>query len=260
MPLPMVLGLGATAGGAAAGGGIAATLAGLASHPLWGPILASFGTNLASKFLSPETAYEKGAQQQMQAGLSVLPELQRAAAGLPTAASKGIIRQVRQEGTRQQQAYATSARKAGMLGGVPGGSTPYRAEQGRIQSDVRQIMGQRLGTAQLAAQQQLSSMISPGIAATERQGIYREASETESMSALARWLQHYNTNKENPQYQEFMDLIKQSIRQSLQPVEASAPVQPYTGTAPRPSPYPAAPTPSPSPLYSPPMESGPYYG
>lgn len=220
---PVASGLGLS--GAAAGAGIWGTLSGMAASPLWGPLMAMGGTSLLERFLSPQTAYEKASGQMMQAGMSILPELQRQAAGLPTAVSKNIIRQVRQAGTRQQQAYATSARRGGMLGQLPGGSTPYRVQQGRIQGDIRQVMGQRLSEAQLAAQGQLAGFAQGGMRAAERQGIYREESGAIMMRSLGRWMQQYSANKGNPRYERAMQIILESINQAGQPAQVAAPAR-----------------------------------
>lgn len=196
--------------GSAAGlssGGVMGTLAGLAAHPLWGSLMAMGGYRILEGILSPKTPYERAAERQMQAGLSVIPELQKQARGEPTAASRAVVQQVRQEGQRQQQSYATSARKAGMLGSTPGGQPSYRAETGRIQSDVRQVMGQRLGQAQLAAQQQLAGFLQPGIQSTERQDIYRDVQEEKTLAGIGRWMQRYYDNKGDPRWEEMKNFL-----------------------------------------------------
>jgi hypothetical protein len=189
--------------------------------------MAIAGGKLISGIFGGESDYEKAAKQQIQAGLGVLPELQRAAAGLPTASSRNIMAQVRQEGTRQRQGYATAARRAGTLGQLPGGSQPFRSESARQQDANRAIMTQRLGQYQAQAAQTLAGQITPGLQAGQRQEALREQEEGMTMVALARFMQYASGNQGDPQTQELLDDIKKLVKQSLEPFRpAAAPVTP----------------------------------
>lgn len=230
---------GAIAGAGAAGGaGILATLGGLAASPIFGPLMSIAGGKLISGLFGGQSDYERAAQQQMQAGLSVLPELQRAAAGLPTASSRNIMAQVRQEGTRQRQAFSASARQAGTLGQLPGGSQPFRSETARQQETNRAIMAQRLGAFQTSAMQTLTGQITPGIQAGQRQEALRQQEEGMTMVALARFMRYAAGNKAEPETQELLELAKELARRSLEalapaPIPATPPSSQFTIPPPR---------------------------
>lgn len=174
MPLPALAAIpflsGATAGGAVAGGaggaGIAGILGGLLTDPVWGALAAELGTGAINKFLgfggaSPE---EQANKQRLDAATSAIPDLRRAAAGLPTASSNALMRQVRREGTAFQQSAAASARGAGQLGGTPQGGSIFRAQSERIQGAETEALAQRLGQHQMQAQQLLLGQLQPAIA------------------------------------------------------------------------------------------------
>lgn len=207
------------AGAGAGAGGIAALLGNLAGHPLWGPLMAQAGGSLLNQFINPPSAAEKATGKMMQASVDALPMLQRAAAGLPTAATKNIQRQVRQEGQRFGQSYAASARKGGMLGALPGGSTPYRAGLGRIESDVQAATAQQLGTAQQAALSQLTGLGTAAGGLSLGQETLRFQRETQMMEGLADWLEDFHKNEEDPQYKEAYDLVSMIIKQAYEQVK-----------------------------------------
>lgn len=145
--------------------GALAVLGKLATDPVWGSLLAQMGTGLVNRFLGlgGQAPYEEANQARLQAGMSALPELQRAAAGLPTASSDALMRQVRREGTAMQQSMAASARGSGMLGGTPQGGPIYRAQSERIQAANQEALAQRLGQHQMQAQQTLMGQLQPAI-------------------------------------------------------------------------------------------------
>jgi len=225
MPLPALAALpflsGATAGGAVAGGaaaggaigagGIAATLGGLLTDPIWGALIAELGTGAVNRFLgfggpSPE---EQANQQRLQAAQSVFPDLQRAAAGLPTAGSNAITRQVRREGTSFQQSAAASARGAGQLGGAPQGGSIFRAQSERIQAGQQEALAQRLGQHQQSAQQLLLGQLQPAIQTGNQ--FARQDLEDEGFvkGALGRLGRKFADNPNDKLVNEFIDFLKE---------------------------------------------------
>jgi len=168
MPLAQALQFGARAGAVAANvaaPGVGSVLAGLLTDPVWGAIAAELGLGAAGKFLGlgGQSDIEQANQQRLQAAQSVFPDLRRAAAGLPTASSNNISRQVRREGTAMQQSMAASARGAGQLGGTPQGGSAFRAQSERIHVGQQEALSQRLGQHQIAAQQLLLGQLQPAI-------------------------------------------------------------------------------------------------
>ena len=171
MPLSDFMNFGNRAGTAktfaneAAEPGLGSVLAGLLTDPVWGSIAAELGTGLVSGFLglggqSPE---EQANQQRLQAAQSALPGLRRAAAGMSTASSNAITRQVRREGTGMQQSMAASARGAGFLGGTPQGGNLFRAQSDRVHAAQTEALSQRLGQHQQSAQALLMGQLQPAI-------------------------------------------------------------------------------------------------
>jgi len=191
---------------------VPAILAKLAADPVWGALLAEFGTGIIGGLLGGgrEAPYERASAAQLRAGEGVLADLQRASAGLPTAASRAITRQVQREGTAMQQSMAASARRAGHLG-MPSGTTPFRAQSERMQVGQQEALTQRLGQQQLGAQQMLYSGLGPAI---ERQaGFQRQGLQTEMYvkGALGRLGRYYKENPEDEQVNRLLKLLEQLI-------------------------------------------------
>jgi len=205
--------------GAGMGGGV---LASLMAHPLWGNVISQIGGTALQGILGTELPYGQYAQEQLQAISGMLPELQQAAAGQPTAASKAIKEQVKTEGRGFQQSYAQGARKAGMVGGLPGGTTPYRAQQGRVQAATEGAMIQRLGQYQQGAQQTLAGMAPT---AFQHAGI-QEMTDMKSREAMMGFMGDFNKtyfdNQYDPQYRKMIDFLEkyyfQTAGTSLRPV------------------------------------------
>lgn len=204
------------AAGLSAGSG-AGVLAGLMKHPLWSAVLSQIGGNLLGNILGPELPYGDYSREQLQAVNAMLPDLSRAAQGAPTAASKAITEQVKSETNRAQQAYAAGARRAGTVGGLPGGTAPYRAQQGRAQVAGQQALSQRLGQAQMAAQQTLASLSPTAMQHTGIQEKTQRDAMNEFMGAMAEFNRGFVGNEYDPQFQEMMSFLKQYLFESLQP-------------------------------------------
>ncbi len=194
--------------GLSAGGSqLGMTLGSLMGHPLWGAIIGNIGSSLLSRIFGPQLPYGQYGEEQAQAMSAMLPELRTAAAGQPTAGSRAIRAQVRTEGTQMQQSYATGARRRGMVGGLPGGTAPYAAQQGRVQAATQAEMIQRLGQYQTSAQQTLAG-IQPS--AMQHLGISQQADVEDrnaTMAALGRFSTYYGANRNNPQAQEMMQFL-----------------------------------------------------
>jgi len=209
MPQPTIPRVGPPSLPSAFGTQAGSTIGMLMGHPLWGAIIGNIGSSLLQRIMGPELPYGQYAEEQMGAINSMLPELRSAAQGLPTAGSRAIQDQVRAEGNRQQQSYAQGARQRGMVGGLPGGTTPYAAQQGRVQAATQSAMTQQLGQHQIAAQQTLAGM-SP--TAMQHMGVTQLADQQARgniMSALGRFSGEFMNNRNNPQYQEMMAFLRE---------------------------------------------------
>lgn len=189
-------------------GAILPILGSLMSDPVFGAIFAEMGTGLVNKFLGlggGNEPFEQASRQQLEAAQAALPDIRRAAAGLPTASSRAIMRQVQREGTGMQQSLAASARQKGQLGG-PAGSTPFRAQSERIMAAQQEGLIQRLGQHQTAAQGQLASMLSPAIgreAGFQQQRLGQKAKVFGTLGRLGRSMQ-----EGDPQAVRLTELLK----------------------------------------------------
>lgn len=189
-----------------------AILAKLATDPVWGALLAEFGTGIISGLLGGggEAPFERASAAQLRAGEGVLSDLQRASSGLPTAAGRAITRQVQREGTAMQQSLAASSRRAGHLG-TPSGTSPFRAQSERIQAGQQEALIQRLGQHQMGAQQMLLSGLQPAI--QTQAGFQRQGQQTEQFvkGALGRLGRHLREDPEDEQTNRLLKLLEQLI-------------------------------------------------
>jgi hypothetical protein len=129
--------------------------------PITQAILAQVGGQIVGSLfesISGPSAVEQAIGQQLGIGQTLIPQLQAQAAGRPTAATQAQMGQLRQQGTRMQQSYAASAQRQGIAG-----TTPARAQQGRLQAATLQGMAGVLGQAQVSAQQQLGGLYGQGL-------------------------------------------------------------------------------------------------
>ena len=190
------------------GTGLGSIFGSLMGHPLWGAIIGRIGSSLLERVFGPELPYGQYAEEQARAMSQILPELRTAAAGQPTAASAAIRAQVGTEGTRMQQAYATGARRRGLVGGLPGGTAPYAAQQGRVQAATQAEMMQRLGQYQISAQQTIAGLQPTAMQHLSLAQTADLAARDELMEALGRFGGQYAANRDNPQYQEMMEFLR----------------------------------------------------
>ena len=197
--------------GAAMGGGV---LAQLMAHPLWGNIISQIGGRALQGMLGTELPYGEFAQQQLQAIGGMLPELQQAARGEPTAASRAIREQVKTEGRGFQQSYAQGARRAGMVGGLPGGTTPYRAQQGRVQAATEGAMIQRLGQYQTSAQQTLAGLAPTAMQHAGIQEMTDMRAREDLMGFMGDFNRSYFDNQYDPQFRQMMEFLRNYLFQS----------------------------------------------
>ena len=201
----MGMGAGAGAGGAAAvGGGLGGTLGMITGNPLLAALLAQAGSRMFSSFFGGASPYEQAAGQMLGAQRELIPQLQRQAAGLPTIATENIKRQLRQEGTRQGQAFAASAQRQGIAG-----MAPATAQQGRIAAATTEAIGNQLAQAQLAAQQQLLGVGAQGMQAQGLIEQRQQATQQQFMSDIGAFMGWYQQNQYDPLAMEMMDALRQ---------------------------------------------------
>jgi len=143
--------------GPAAGVALAPATGGasLLASPLIQTILAQVGGNLLASIMGGgQTPFEQSAAQGLAARSGLIGQLQQQAAGMPTAATRAQSRQLSQEVNRLQQSYGASASRQGIAG-----TTPARAQQGRLQAAKVQGLGNIMGASQISAQQQLGQLV-----------------------------------------------------------------------------------------------------
>lgn len=191
--------------------GAGGIIANLMKHPLWGSLMGNIGVGFLRRMVGSELPYGDFAQEQLEAISGMIPELQAGAAGQPTAASRAIREQVRTEGQRMQQSFATGARRAGTVGGLPGGTAPFRAQQGRVHAATQAAMTQRLGAHQDASQRALLGLAPTAFQHAGIQEAADRAAEGDLMGSLGRFSSGFTQNQNDPQFQEMLALIKQYL-------------------------------------------------
>lgn len=179
----------------------------MANNPLWAGVISNLGYDLLQKiFPWPKSPYEQMATQQMGIGRTLIPQLQRQAAGLPTEATRAQMQQLKSESNRMRQSYGQSARAAGLVGTSQ--TTPARAQQGRLQAAQLQVYGSLLGQAQQSAQQQLGGLYESGIAAQREIELLKQQKKAEFLSTLGDFMKYYKTNKQDPLVQEMYEFLR----------------------------------------------------
>jgi hypothetical protein len=123
-----------------------------------------------------DTAFQQQLNQIQALQPDYLNLLRQQAAGQPTAVTRAITEQVRQQGRGQQQALATSAGRLGQ-----GGTAVARAQQARQLAAENQALTQLLGQAQQQAQQQIGALTGQ---ATQQQALLAQQ-EAQDISELA---------------------------------------------------------------------------
>lgn len=203
--IPAIAPLIATAAPAlpAVGGALAAGGGGLLAFLAANPLTAAMGgieAVLGIRDLFSKSPADRAAE--MQAGVTgqLIPQLQRQAAGLPTAATQAQMGQLQQQATRMGQSYAASAQRQGIGGGR---TTPGRAQQGRVQAAQLTAQGNILGQAQLSAQQQLLGIGSQGLQAQQQQEAVGFIKKQALMSDLGDFMSWYKENKADEQADRF---------------------------------------------------------
>ena len=129
--------------------------ASLLASPLAQLIFSQFGGSIISKlFGGGQSPFEQGAGQDLAARQGLISNLQQQAAGQPTAGTRAASRQLSQQVNRLQQSFSASASRQGI-----GGTTPARAQQGRLQAAKLEGLGNIMGASQISAQQQLGQLL-----------------------------------------------------------------------------------------------------
>jgi hypothetical protein len=185
---------------------IPAALAFLADNPLIASQLAGVGYGIISRLTGSETPLRETAAQQVAVGEQLIPQLQAQAKGQPTVATRAQMAQLQQQANRAQQSYGASARRQGISG-----TTPARAQQGRIQAAQQQALGNLLGQSQLAAQQGLMSIYSQGTANQLAAEEFEYQREQDFGKGFARSMSWYREQKD-PEAQEMWSMGKQLMQ------------------------------------------------
>jgi len=202
---------------------ILATLGKLATDPVFGPMLAEMGTGIVNRFLGigdTTPGFDQANTQLLQAGQAALPDIRRAAAGMPTAATGNIMRQVRREGTAMQQSMAASATRSGLVGGTPRGTDPFRAQSERIQVGQQESLANLLGQHQQNAQQ----MLMQGLPGAIQQGsqFQQQGTATEKFvkGTLGRLGRKYSENPNDELMQRMLRWVSANVPGAAQAGQA----------------------------------------
>lgn len=200
--------------GAAGAGGIGALL----SSPILQTIATMVGGNfVADLFGGGQTPFEEDVARRLGISQQLIPQLQQAAAGQPTAATRAQSQQLSQAVNRLQQSFASSAQRQGIAG-----TTPARAQQGRLQAAKVQGLAGIMGESQRFAQQQLGALS----ARAPEQAFLAEAQRRESrknfLGGISRILSEARQQEQEgimdadtrAMFQEFQEFMK-SLRGSL---------------------------------------------
>jgi len=153
---------------------------------------------LGIRDLLTESPADRAAKMQMGVMQQLIPQLQAAARGEPTAATQAQMGQLRQQATRMGQSYAASAQRSGIAG-----TTPSRAQQGRLQAGQLQAQGDILGRAQQAATQQLLGMGAQGLQAQQQQEAVRFSKKQALLGDLGDFMAWYKQNQRDEQADRF---------------------------------------------------------
>lgn len=185
---------------------IPAALGFLAENPLLAAIGGQAATSILGGLFGSTSPFEQASQQALQAQQQLIPQLQRQAAGLPTAATRAQMGQLQQSATRAGQSFAASAQRQGIAG-----TTPSRAQQGRVQA--AQIQGQAniLGQSQLAAQQQLLGIGAQGFAGQQQIEAGELAGKQQFLTGLGDFMAWYRQNKDSQLGRDMFEWLKSEI-------------------------------------------------
>ncbi len=203
----------------AAIGGVA--LSEILSNPIMQVILPQLAAPIISRLFGSSSPYENLVKQQAGAMKTLMPQLQNQAAGMPTAATQAQMNQLSQEMNRMQQAYSASASRQGITG-----TTPARAQQGRLQGAKVQAMGNILGNAQTSAQQTLAGLAGSGMEQLGMLDIREEQSRQGFYNDLAEAMKAYSQIKENKELKARLDPFLAALFRSL----TGGQEQPLVGT------------------------------
>lgn len=177
----------------------------LAENPFIAAILANLGTSLLGNLFGQETPYEKAVGQQLGVGQTLIPQLQQAAAGMPTRATEAIQQQVRQQTTAAQQSYAAGATARG------GGGTPVAAQQGRFRAAEAQALTQQLGQAQQGALGALTGIYGAGVQGAGMIEMRESQARRDFLGGLMDYLAWYRSNKNDDQAQRLQTVLHSKL-------------------------------------------------
>jgi len=178
----------------------------LAQHPIVAQLLLDKGYDVYKGLMGGKASpYEQAATQQLGIGKSLIPQLQAAAQGMPTAATRNIQKQLRQQTTSAQQSYAAAATARG------GGGTPVAAQQARFRAAETQALGQQLGAAQQVAQTQLTGIYSGGMQAVGALEQRELQAKGQVLGALGDYLAYYREGQRDETDSAVMELWKEMI-------------------------------------------------
>lgn len=189
-------------------------LAWAVANPYEAAMLANVGYDAfsaAKQAIFGPSPYEQAVQQQVNVGNQLRPQLQAQAQGQPTAASRNLMQQVRQNTTAAQQSYAAGATARGA------GGTPVAAQQARFRAAETQTMGNVLGQYQMNAQNQLAQIAMGGTQALGGIEAQKAQQKDAALADFMGFLGYYKEHMGEPDWDRVYELGKQNIKSHIMP-------------------------------------------
>lgn len=170
-------------------------------------LLGQFGGQMiGGLFGGGQTPFEQSAAQGLVARQGLISQLQQQAAGQPTAGTRAASRQLSQQVNRLQQSYAASASRQGIAG-----TTPGRAQQGRLQAAKIEGLGNIMGASQIAGRQQLGQLLG----GAPQQQLIAETQRREARSGFLSGIGNVITESRLQKQQGVLDSRLEQIIQAL---------------------------------------------
>ena len=175
----------------------------LAENPLLAAGATNLGYSLFQGLFGGQSELEQLAAQQTGIGQTLIPQLQQAAAGQPTAATQAQMGQLRQESRRMGQSYAASAQGRGVAG-----TTPSAAQQGRFQAAEIQGRAGIMGQSQLFAQQQLAQIYGQGAQTQFQAEQLKRQAKLDFTEGIGQFMGWYRQNQQDEQTQRMFKIVE----------------------------------------------------
>lgn len=168
-------------------------------------------SGLGSFFGGGGTTAEEEARRAAGIGQTLIPQLQAQAAGRPTAATEAQISRMGEDITRAQQAYATSAQRAGIAG-----TTPARVQiGGRLEQARQRGIADIMGTGMASAQQQLGGLYGAGVQTLQRMELQQQMGRQQLGEDIGAIIGMYRAGQTTPRFNALYEQIMRYLQGQL---------------------------------------------